>query len=68
MKETGRGSWLVMKGKNSGLYIVERKKTHGGLRKGSGAKKKPEHLKKEKTKVMRIPISKVNEVLKTIGK
>jgi hypothetical protein len=37
-------------------------KTHGGARKGAGRKKK------EPTKVMRIPISKVAEVLKVIGK
>lgn len=37
-------------------------KTHGGARKGAGRKKK------EPTKVMRIPISKVDEVLKVIGK
>lgn len=35
-----------------------KKNKHGGRRKGSGAKPKPEHLKKEKTKVMRIPLSK----------
>jgi hypothetical protein len=39
-----------------------KKKTHGGFRKGSGAKKKPDHLKKEKTKVMRIPLSKIEDV------
>lgn len=38
------------------------KNKHGGYRKGSGAKPKPEHLKKEKTKVMRVPVSKVNDV------
>ncbi len=43
-------------------------KTHGGSRKGSGAKKKPDHLKKEKTKVMRIPLSKVEDVKTLIGK
>jgi len=37
-------------------------KNHGGARKGAGRKKK------EPTKVMRIPISKVSEVLKVIGK
>lgn len=35
-----------------------KKNKHGGKRKGSGAKPKPEHLKKEKTKVMRVPVSK----------
>lgn len=40
------------------------KNKHGGARKGSGAKKKPDHLKKEATKVMRIRISKVEEVEK----
>lgn len=38
------------------------KMTHGGKRKGSGAKPKPEHLKKEKTKPVRIPLSKVDAV------
>jgi hypothetical protein len=37
-------------------------KTHGGARKGSGRKKK------EPTKVMRIPISKVEAVKNLIGK
>jgi len=35
---------------------------HGGARKGSGAKKKPEHLKKEPTKVMRVPVSLMSHV------
>jgi hypothetical protein len=38
------------------------KKKHGGKRKGSG------QPKKEPTKVMRIPLSKVAAVLATIGK
>lgn len=45
-----------------------KKHKHGGARKGSGAKKKPDHLKKEKTKVIRIPVSKIEEVNKLIGK
>lgn len=36
--------------------------THGGKRKGAGAKKKKKSEKKEPTKVMRVPVSKVNEV------
>ncbi len=39
-----------------------KKNKHGGKRTGSGAKKKPESEKKEKTKVMRVPVSKVEEV------
>lgn len=39
------------------------KKQRGGKRKGSGAKKKPEH-KKKKSKVMRIPLDKVEEVMR----
>lgn len=45
-----------------------KRKTHGGKRKGAGAKPKPEHLKKEKTKVMRIPVSKVAAVEELILK
>ncbi len=41
---------------------MAKKKKHGGARKGSGAKKKPDSEKKEKTKVMRVPVSKVDEV------
>lgn len=40
-----------------------KKNKHGGARKGSGAKPKPEHLKKEKTKVMRVPVSLVAHVV-----
>lgn len=43
---------------NSKTKIV----THGGARKGAGAKKKKASEKKEPTKVMRVPVSKVNEV------
>lgn len=39
---------------------MTKKKTHGGKRKGAGRKKK------EPTKVMRIPVSKVEEVKKLI--
>lgn len=39
---------------------MKRKKSHGGKRKGAG------RPKKEKTKVMRIPVSKVEEVKKII--
>lgn len=35
--------------------------SHGGARKGAGAKKKPNHLKK-KSKVMRIPLELVSQV------
>ncbi len=45
---------------------MTKKKQHGGARKGSGAKKKKKSEKKEATKVMRIPVSKVTDVLKTI--
>lgn len=41
--------------------------THGGRRIGAGAKKKKKSEKKEPTKVMRIPLSKVAAVLKAIG-
>lgn len=44
------------------MFCPIRKNTHGGARKGSGAKPKPEHLKKEKTKVMRVPISLMSHV------
>jgi len=40
-----------------------KKKTHGGKRKGAGRKKT-----KEDTKVMRVPVSKVDEVKKLISK
>jgi len=60
MKETGIGSWIVRKGKNSGLYAIE--KTHGGKRKGAGRKPK------EPTKTIRVPLSKLSAVLKLIGK
>ena len=42
------------------------KKTHGGKRIGAGAKKKKKSEKKEPTKVMRIPVSRVSEVRKLI--
>jgi len=42
------------------------KTTHGGNRKGAGAKKKKECDKKEPTKVMRVPLSRVAAVLKII--
>lgn len=41
---------------------MKKKNKHGGKRKGSGAKPKPEHLKKEATKVMRVPISLMSHV------
>ncbi len=37
---------------------------HGGKRPCAGAKKKPAHLKKEPTKVMRIRVSKIEQVKK----
>ena len=40
-----------------------KKKSHGGKRKGAGRKKT-----KEDTKVMRVPVSKVDEVNKVIKK
>lgn len=43
-------------------------KKRGGKRAGSGAKKKPEHLKKEATKVMRVPMSLVAHVVGLIKK
>lgn len=45
-----------------------KKSTHGGKRPGAGAKKKKKSEKKEPTKIMRIPLSKVAAVLATIGK
>lgn len=45
-----------------------KKLTHGGSRPGAGAKKKKKSEKKEPTKVIRVPISKVAAVLATIGK
>lgn len=43
------------------------KKNHGGKRKGSGRPKLSESEKKEPTKVIRVPVSKIEEV-KTIIK
>jgi len=45
---------------------IHRLITHGGWRKGAGAKKKKECDKKEPTKVMRVPLSRVAAVLKTL--
>jgi hypothetical protein len=42
-------------------------KKHGGKRKGAGRPKKKESEKKEPTKVMRIPESKVDDVKKIIS-
>jgi hypothetical protein len=42
------------------------KKQHGGSRKGAGAKKKKQSEKKEPTKVIRVPVSKIDEVQKVI--
>lgn len=47
---------------------MQRKKKHGGKRKGSGRPKLKKSEKKEETVVMRIPKSKVAAVLATIGK
>lgn len=44
------------------------KKTHGGKREGSGRPKLKKSKKKEPTKVMRIPNSKVEEVKNIIKK
>jgi hypothetical protein len=44
------------------------KNKHGGSRPGAGAKKKKKSEKKESTKVMRVPVSKVDEVQKIIKK
>lgn len=44
------------------------KKKHGGKRKGSGRPKLKDSEKKEKTKVMRVPVSKIDEVNKIIKK
>lgn len=41
---------------------MKKKNKHGGYRKGSGAKRKPDHMKKEATKVMRVPISLMSHV------
>ncbi len=40
----------------------------GGNRPGAGAKRKKKSEKKEPTKVMRIPLSKVPAILKALGK
>ncbi len=45
-----------------------KKKTHGGTRKGAGRPKLKDYEKKEPTKVMRVPHSKVDEVNKIIKK
>lgn len=45
-----------------------KKKPHGGKRPGSGRPKLKKSEKKEPTKIMRIPLSKVAAVLKAIGK
>jgi len=45
---------------------IHRLITHGGNRKGAGAKKKKDCDKKEPTKVMRVPLSRVAAVLKTL--
>lgn len=45
-----------------------KKKTHGGKRLGAGRPKLKDSEKKEPTKVMRVPHSKVNEVIKIIKK
>ena len=42
------------------------KNNHGGKRPGSGRPKLKKKDKKEPTKVMRVPVSKVKEVLKLI--
>lgn len=45
-----------------------KKETHGGSREGSGRPKLKDSEKKEQTKVMRVPVSKVDEVKKVIKK
>jgi hypothetical protein len=45
-----------------------KKPKHGGKREGSGRPKLKKSEKKEPTKIMRIPLSKVAVVLKAIGK
>lgn len=45
-----------------------KKKTHGGQRKGAGRPNVPKSKLKEKTKVMRIPVSLVKTVQKLITK
>jgi hypothetical protein len=45
-----------------------KKPKHGGKRIGAGRPKLPPELKKEETVTMRIPKSKVPDVLKAIGK
>lgn len=42
------------------------KNKHGGKRNGAGAKKKAPEQKKEATKVIRVPVSKVETVVKII--
>ncbi len=42
--------------------------THGGKRSNAGRPKLKKSKKKEPTKVVRVPLSKLSEVLKLIGK
>jgi len=44
------------------------KKTHGGKRNGAGRPKLKKSQKKEPTKTIRVPLSKLSAVLKLIGK
>jgi hypothetical protein len=47
---------------------MEKNKSHGGKRPGSGRPKKKKSDKKEPTKVIRVPLSKVAAILKALGK
>lgn len=49
-----------------GKKFSDKKNKHGGKRKGSGRPKLKDSEKKEPTKVMRIPQSKVEQVAKII--
>lgn len=50
------------------LYFMALKKTHGGKRKGAGRPKLPKSKLKEKTKVMRVPVSLVETVQELIDR
>ncbi len=56
--------------KNTRLQIstLKMKKQHGGKRPGSGRPILPESEKKEKTKPVRIPLSRVEEIKELIKK
>lgn len=51
-----------------GMHMASsRKNNHGGPRKGAGAKKKKKSEKKEPTKTIRVPISKIPGIMEVIN-